>query len=150
VKEPSYALVELTVYDSLSLWYRSGGTERNPLRNRHFSESQMGAAGFRGRVSQVRILPGPLFFLSLLGLTRSDSFRAGNEAQSCIRTANLRGTSYDWNNVTPGGGHNGALVRAQCTIKDSMKSSRLVRRDNASSTIRCPGKGLNKTHATLS
>ena len=142
--------VYLTAYDSLSIWYYTQAMMQKPHINRDYWESQMGGNGFRGRVSQVRILPGPLFFLSLVGLTRSDSFRAVNEAQSCIRTANLRGTSYDWNNVTPGGGHNGALVQAQCTIKDSMKSSRLVRRDNASSTIRCPGKGLNKTHATLS
>jgi hypothetical protein len=47
-------------------------------------------------------------------------------------------------------GHKGTLVRAQCTIKDSMKLSRLVRGDNVSSISRCPGKGLNKTHATLS
>jgi hypothetical protein len=33
---------------------------RNPHRNHHFSGSEMGANGFRGRVSQVRILPGPL------------------------------------------------------------------------------------------
>ena len=44
----------LTVYDSLPLWYRSGGMERNPLRNRHFSGSQMDADGFRGCLSQVR------------------------------------------------------------------------------------------------
>jgi hypothetical protein len=43
-----------------------------------------------------------------------------------------------------------ALVRPQRTTKDSMKLSRLVRCDNASSINRCPGKGLNETHATLS
>jgi hypothetical protein len=41
-------------------------------------------------------------------------------------------------------------VWPQPTIKDAMKSSRLIRRDYASSMGRCPGKGLNKTHATLS
>jgi hypothetical protein len=46
--------------DSLSLWYRAEAMARKPHRNHHFSESEMGANGFRGRVSQVRILPGPL------------------------------------------------------------------------------------------
>jgi hypothetical protein len=32
---------------------------KNPLRNRHFLGSQTCRNGFRGRVSQVRILPGP-------------------------------------------------------------------------------------------
>src|SRR5919112_3595932 len=33
---------------------------QKPRRNRHFLRSQVGGNGFRGRVSQVRILPGPL------------------------------------------------------------------------------------------
>ena len=53
---------------------------QKPHRNRHFSDSQMSGNGFRGRVSQVRILPGPLFFLSLLALTCRDSFQALGEA----------------------------------------------------------------------
>ena len=53
---------------------------QKPYRNRHFSDSQMSGNGFRGRVSQVRILPGRLFFLSLLALTRRDSFQALGEA----------------------------------------------------------------------
>jgi hypothetical protein len=52
--------VYLTVYDSLSLCYRAEMITEKPHRNRHFSESQTSADGFRGRVSQVRILPGPL------------------------------------------------------------------------------------------
>jgi hypothetical protein len=51
-----------------------------PQRNRLSLASQGGADGFRGRVSQVRILPGPLFFLSLLALTCRDSFQALAEA----------------------------------------------------------------------
>jgi hypothetical protein len=50
----------LTVYDSLSAWYAVEGMARKPHRSRHFSASQMSLDGFRGRVSQVRILPGPL------------------------------------------------------------------------------------------
>ena len=33
---------------------------QKPRRNRRFLRSQVGGNGFRGRVSQVRILPGPL------------------------------------------------------------------------------------------
>ena len=72
--------VYLTVYDSLSLWYCAKGMVQKPHRNRHFSDSQMSGNGFRGRVSQVRILPGRLFFLSLLALTCRDSFQALGEA----------------------------------------------------------------------
>jgi hypothetical protein len=49
----------------------------------------------RGGVSQVRILPGPLFFLCLLALTRPYSFQALSEAWKYIRTANLHRASYD-------------------------------------------------------
>jgi hypothetical protein len=53
--EPSHILAKLTayltVYDSLSLWYRASGMQENPLRYRHFSESQMGADGFRVRIA---------------------------------------------------------------------------------------------------
>jgi hypothetical protein len=38
------------------------------------------SVGFRGRVSQVRILPGTLYFLNLLALTRPDPFQALSEA----------------------------------------------------------------------
>jgi hypothetical protein len=50
----------LTVYDSLSLWYRSNRVSENPLKNGDCPVRQIVAHGFRGRVSQVRILPGPL------------------------------------------------------------------------------------------
>ena len=43
----------------------------------------------------------------------------------------------------------GAVVWTQRTIKDAMKSSRLIRRDSASSISMRPGKGLDTTHATL-
>jgi hypothetical protein len=38
---------------------------RKPYRNRHFTESRSSGNGFRGRVSQVRILPGPPIFSDL-------------------------------------------------------------------------------------
>jgi hypothetical protein len=44
----------------------------------------------------------------------------------------------------------GAVVWTQRTIKDAMKSSRLIRRDSASSISMRPGKGLDTPHATLS
>jgi hypothetical protein len=49
-----------TVYDSLSLWYRSNRVSENPLKNGDRAVRQIVAHGFRGCVSQVRILPGPL------------------------------------------------------------------------------------------
>jgi hypothetical protein len=58
----SIVTVYLTVYGRLSSWYGTEGVAQNPHRNRHFSESQMSVDDFRGRVSQVRILPGPLRF----------------------------------------------------------------------------------------
>jgi hypothetical protein len=68
-KKPKGTTVMLTaystVYDSLSSWYRMEGMTQKPHRNRHFSGSRMSADGFRGRVSQVRILPGPLRGFSL-------------------------------------------------------------------------------------
>jgi hypothetical protein len=33
---------------------------QKPHRNRHFSDLHASLVGFRGRVSQVRVLPGPL------------------------------------------------------------------------------------------
>jgi hypothetical protein len=72
--------VYLTVYDSLSLWYCAKGMVQKPHRNRLSCKTQASGNGFRGRVSQVRILPGPLLFLSLLALTRRDSFQALGEA----------------------------------------------------------------------
>jgi hypothetical protein len=53
---------------------------QKPHRNRLSCKTQASGNGFRGRVSQVRILPGPLLFLSLLALTRRDSFQALGEA----------------------------------------------------------------------
>ena len=67
--------VYLTVYDSLFLKYRMEVMVHKRYKNRLSLASQGGAGGFRGRVSQVRILPGPLFFLSLLALTCPDSFQ---------------------------------------------------------------------------
>jgi hypothetical protein len=52
--------VYLTAYDSLSLWYCTQAMMQKPHINRDYWESQMSGNGFRGRVSQVRILPGPL------------------------------------------------------------------------------------------
>jgi hypothetical protein len=84
LREPSHALAKLTAYltvhNTLSSWYGTEGMAQKPRRNRHFLRSQVGGNGFRGRVSQVRILPGPLYFLSLLALTRPDSFQAPSEA----------------------------------------------------------------------
>src|SRR5215211_3603343 len=42
------------------MWYRSNGVSENPLKNGDCAARQTVAHGFRGRVSQVRILPGPL------------------------------------------------------------------------------------------
>jgi hypothetical protein len=64
----SIVTVYLTVYDSLSSWYGTEGVTQKSHRNRHFSQPQMHADGFRGRVSQVRILPGPLRFSSGSGI----------------------------------------------------------------------------------
>ena len=55
----SFVTVYLTVHDHLSSWYGTEGVAQKPHRNRHFLESQMSTEGFRGRVSQVRILLGP-------------------------------------------------------------------------------------------
>ena len=52
--------VYLTAYDSLSLWYCTLAMMQKPHINRDYWGSQMSGNGFRGRVSQVRILPGPL------------------------------------------------------------------------------------------
>ena len=70
----------LTVYDSLFLKCRMELMVHKRYKNRLSLASEGGADGFRGRVSQVRILPGPLFFLSLLALTCRDSFQALAEA----------------------------------------------------------------------
>jgi hypothetical protein len=55
---PPRPTVYPTVYDNLSLWYRSGGMERKGLGNGHRADWETPRNGFRGRVSQVRILPG--------------------------------------------------------------------------------------------
>jgi hypothetical protein len=64
--DSSYALAELraylTVYDSLYLKYRIEVMVYKPHKNRLSLVPQGGADGFRGRVSQVRILQGPLIF----------------------------------------------------------------------------------------
>jgi hypothetical protein len=52
--------VYLTVYDRLLSCYRVLAMAQKPDRNGLSLDSQGGANGFRGRVSQVRILPGPL------------------------------------------------------------------------------------------
>jgi|SRR5215218_4436384 hypothetical protein len=57
--------VYLTVCDMISPWYLAEAVVQKPHRNALFYELQMVADGFRGRVSQVRILPGPLL-LSIL------------------------------------------------------------------------------------
>jgi hypothetical protein len=49
-----------TVYDSLRSKYAAEAMIQKRHRNGHFSQSQLPHNGFRGRVSQVRILPGPL------------------------------------------------------------------------------------------
>ena len=49
-----------TVYGSLSSWYGKVVVAQESLRNGHLLKSVMSTDGFRGRVSQVRILPGPL------------------------------------------------------------------------------------------
>ena len=50
----------LTVYDGLSPWYRAAVRVQKPRRNELSLGLQTSLDGFRGRVSQVRILPGPL------------------------------------------------------------------------------------------
>jgi hypothetical protein len=64
LREPSHALAKLTayltVYDSLFLKYRMEVMVHKRYKNRLSLGSQGGVDGFRGRVSQVRILPGPL------------------------------------------------------------------------------------------
>jgi hypothetical protein len=50
----------LTVHDSLLSCYGTSVRGQNPHRNGRFLGLELHAEGFRGRVSQIRILPGPL------------------------------------------------------------------------------------------
>jgi hypothetical protein len=72
-----------TVYDGLSPWYGTESKAQKPRRNGHSLDVWMGGNGFRGRVSSVRILPGPLpdgrlsfSHFSTRGLSRDQNARS--------------------------------------------------------------------------
>ena len=69
---------------------------QKPHRNKHFLITQTSCNGFRGRVSQVRILPGPLLdSLEIFGITRtptSDHFPT--TASSTVTEPNLHRTLW--------------------------------------------------------
>src|SRR5215213_6820019 len=91
--------VYLTVCDWVSPWYLAEAVVQKPHRNTLFYESRRAADGFRGRVSQVRILPGPL--PELPGNTKnypsgppscSGAFLGGNAMSYLIPRRGYRGS----------------------------------------------------------